>query len=178
MKPNEADGILWKINYTAMVNQLYYEKLAKRWWNVEMFAKCASAVSMIGGLVLGYFVQDAHRVAVLATTLGAGAALLLLLFPTGRFRGENMAFRQRWTEIRGRCQSLYIQLRRSASNRKIDDAIADELKELNDLKSKIDRDESECDERLINWCQGEINKRTYAVSEGTYKEVMESIAAH
>ncbi len=54
MKPEEAEKLLWHIQYTAMLNKEYYERLENRWTFIEKSVKLATifsrgAKSCIGG---------------------------------------------------------------------------------------------------------------------------------
>jgi hypothetical protein len=182
MSPHEADQRLWKIEYTALVNQYYYEILKRRWWVAERIIFALSLVASLvdfGILFVGWFGQasaTAEHLGVLAGIMAAVILCLVLTIPVDSFYRHYEKLFAQWTELRGRCERLHLQLDPSDAG-KVASVYLDELEDLVRVHTDIQKDEGRAHEKLLRWCQREINKRTYAVGQGTYEEVAAKMGA-
>ncbi len=182
MTPQEADQRLWKVEYTALVNQYYYEILKRRWWLAE---RTIFALSFLASLVdfailfVGLVGQSAAPGALVGVGAGILAAVVLglgLVIPVDAFYRHHEKLYAQWTDLRGRCERLHLTLDASEAD-KVAAPYLDDLEEIIRTHTEMQKEEGRAREKLLRWCQQQINKRTYAVSQGTYEEVKAKIGA-
>ena len=177
MTPKEANDRLWKIEYTAMVNQLYYEKLTDRFKVGEALVRITVIGTAVVGGVCGLLElfgagPGIGRVAVAIGVVSIAIAILVDMFAVSKYVRYSEELRDRWSELRGRSEKLCVTIDSDGPD-KLSAKSIEELKLLIDAKTEIDKSE-----RLHSFdglhikCQRQINKQTWLPNDGTYADVM------
>lgn len=180
MQRNDAILKLWKIEYTALVNQLNYEILKDRWRRAEGYVGATGTLVAFAGLLCGIiaWLQPTNALvglmSLFASAFGVGVIIMLAAIPLHQRHQHNKRKHEDWTELRGLSEQLHVRLESSTSPSAARRDV-DELLSLIGRKSAIEKREMRCDEPLIIQCQRDINKRTYGVKEGTYEQVQQSL---
>jgi hypothetical protein len=177
MTAKEIHDRLWIIQYTAMVNQLYYERLGAFARTVDWLVRLVTVGTAVVGGVCGIvgsikptLALDASNVAI--GTAGIGIAIVFDMLAVGKLVRYCEGLRERWTDLRSGSEKLELSLEPASDEAASEGSVA-AVGQLLESKNGIDRDERLISiDRLHRACQRQINRQTYAVSEGTFAEVM------
>jgi hypothetical protein len=134
------------------------------------------ALAVIGGVIsLVSVLVESGKVSLTSTAisvLGMAVAILIDLLALETLQNYFSGLHSRWTDLRTDCHNV-----RRAINLEGDRIPERQRTEIGDLeRTKAAIDKSERIVFGLEWyhrrCQKQVNRQTYAVSEGTYEEVM------
>ena len=177
MTPQNVDERLWEIQYSAEVSQEYYSEFVRKWEKRSRTGKLVGIAFSVGGVIVGAYATTYPQLGVVAAAAGlisTGLGLFFLIVPIGKFLAESLDRYEEFTKVLGQCKKLHLRLE-SSKDDEVDDVTLFQLERLIEDSNEIARRYPISDKQLHIQCQRDVNKRTYAVTDGTYEEVMQKL---
>jgi len=173
MTREQALNKLWPVEYTAAMNAIYYEWTSAFYYRWSERLKYSSWGLATAGAVAG-IVEFMAEQGIIGLLASLGGLFLMTLVGTVAIEHRlryHERLRERWVALKGETQQLHFEI--DAGGDSPTKSMRDRIAAMIEQKTAVDKEE-----RLPVWeslairAQRELNKRTYAVDEGTYEEVM------
>lgn len=171
MSFTEFDRRLWHALVTAMINQLYHQRLEWRWNMSDKCVRIAVAVLAVVGLALSVPGVDVSAQIILwSAWLSAMTAVALNVFPLSDRQQSHADLFRRWSDLR--ITVVSIEHRRAQSEAQT--VPRDLLERLLDLEERVqilNANESAAWERLLLRCQQDVNVMLWGENIRTSEQI-------
>lgn len=171
MKASDFRLDIYKLTYTAEVNQRYYQLKYTSMWRWDKIIKVSVAALAMLATVCVFLPHEYKMLEFAIAFLAAILAIVLNVIPIGEWMVEHGEKCRCWNDLYICADKLRMMTRDIPDDESVPSYLLDHLHDLGAKQYQLD-DEHTGDEALLGRCQEDVNQRMYGGNVRTYEEAV------